>query len=288
MKNKIIILIIAMSLSVFTGCQGSKTVGKEPIQDNEVPLEDEIINDESQDGDSETTENNNNDVTNENEENNNSDKETTDSEIQNVGEVPNNKDNNNNSNTVIEDNKNENSDDSKNNIENNDSLDSEDPTSTDEAESTDDGNGQELLNGELSPIIEKIYEIKDPELKVGNITVDLSNMDTVNYYTGLIDVSKVKDVLVSESMIGSQAYSLVFVRVNDSADSESVANEMLNGINSSKWICVQADDLQVVTHDDLILLIMVSSTFEDTITSQQIVDAFKEICGDDFDIELKK
>lgn len=282
MKNKIKILMIAMTLSVFVGCQGSEIVEKDLIQDNEVSLTDEIINDESQNVDSETTENNNNDVTNENKENNNSDKETTDSEIQNVGEVPNNKDNNNNSN------KNENSDDSKNNSEKNDILDNEDKTNTDEVESTDDGNGQELLNGKLSPIIEKIYEIKDPGVKVGNITVDLSDMDSVKYYTGLNDVSKVNDTLVSESLIGSQAYSLVLVRVTDSSNSESVANEMLNGINSSKWICVQADDLQVVTHDDLILLIMVSSEFEDTLTSQQIINAFKEICGDELDIELKK
>jgi len=253
MRNKIILLTIAMTLSVFIGCNSPETVGKETIQDNEVSLEDKTINNESQDVDNETTENeNNDDVANENEENNNS-------------------------NTVIPDTENENFGDVNNDVESNDSLGYEAPTNNDEVLNTDDSNVQELLNGELTAIIEKIYEIRDPGLMVGNNMVDLSNMDSVKYYTGLNDVSKIKEALVSESMIGSQAYSLVLVRVTDSADSEFVANEMLNGINSSKWICVQADDLQVVTHDDLILLIMVSSNFEDTITSQQIVDAFKEI-----------
>lgn len=288
MKKKIIIFIIAMTLNVFTGCQNAETDKKETMQDNKVSSEEEK-DDKSQDLDIEINENENPDnAINDNEGNNNSDKEITDNEIQNSGEVSNNNDSN-NSYTGITDkeNENENSDDLNNNIESSDNLDNESSTNDNEVESNEDVDGQDVLNGELSSIIEKIYGIKDTGLMVENTSVDLSNMDSVNYYTGLNDVSKVKEALVSEAMIGSQAYSLVLARVNDSVDAESVANEMLTGINPNKWICVSADDLQVVTHDDLIMLIMVSSSFEDTVTSQQIVDAFKEICGYELDIELK-
>lgn len=150
---------------------------------------------------------------------------------------------------------------------------------TDETENKDDSNAQDTTDSELLAIIKKIYEIKDPGLMLADTQVDLSDSDSVKYYTGLSDISKVKEAVASETMIGSQAYSLVLVKLNDADDAESVANEMLKGIDPRKWICVEADDLQVVSHDDVILLIMVSSTFEESVTSQQIVDAFKKVCA---------
>lgn len=158
----------------------------------------------------------------------------------------------------------------------------------DEIDNGDDGNVQDTTDSELLDIIKKIYEIKDPGLKLADTPVDLSNGDSVKYYTGLSDISKVKEVVASEAMIGSQAYSLVLVKLNDTKDAESVANEMLKGIDPRKWICVEADDLQIVSHDDVIMLIMVSTALEESVTSQQIVDAFKEVCDNELDMELKK
>ncbi len=157
----------------------------------------------------------------------------------------------------------------------------------DETQDSDHGNSQDAVDSELVSIIKKIYEIKDPELAVADTPVDLSDSDSVKYYTGLSDSSKLKEAVASETMIGSQAYSLVLVRLNDANDGESVAKEMLNGIDPRKWICVEADDLQVVSYDDVIMLSMVSSSFKDSVTSQQLVDAFKEVCGGKLDIELK-
>lgn len=147
---------------------------------------------------------------------------------------------------------------------------------------------QESTVEELPVIIEKIYEIKDTGISVGDVPVDLNDSDAVKYYTGLSDVSKIKEVAVSEAMIGSQAYSLVLVRLNQSKDAETVANEMLQGINPRKWICVEADDLQVVAQGDVVMLIMVSSELESSVTSQNIVDAFQEVRGADLDLLLDK
>lgn len=141
---------------------------------------------------------------------------------------------------------------------------------------------------ELLSILHQIYEIKTPDLALGDIPVDLTNLDSVKYNTGLTDISKVKDIAVSEAMIGSQAYSLVLVQVNKAEDAESVANEMLSGIDQRKWICVEADDLQIVAQDDVIMLFMVSSQLEDIVTSQQIVDAFKEVRSGELDFKLEK
>lgn len=147
---------------------------------------------------------------------------------------------------------------------------------------------QESKVEELPVIIEKIYEIKDTGIAVGDVPVDLNDSNAVKYYTGLSDASKIKEIAVSEAMIGSQAYSLVLVRLNQSEDAETVANEMLQGIDPRKWICVEADDLQVVAQGDVVMLIMVSSELESSVTSQNIVDAFQEVRGADLDLLLDK
>lgn len=157
-----------------------------------------------------------------------------------------------------------------------------------EIDNENDGNVQDTTDSELLDIIKKIYDIKDPGLKLADTPVDLSNGDSVTYYTGLSDISKVKEAVASEAMIGSQAYSLVLVKLNDAKDAEVVANEMLKGIDPRKWICVEADDLQIVSHEDVIMLIMVSTALEESVTSQQVVDAFKEVCNDKLNMELKK
>lgn len=146
----------------------------------------------------------------------------------------------------------------------------------------------ELLKGDLTKIVEKIYEKKDTGLMLQNTPVDLADKDIVKYNTGLEDVSKVKEAVVSEAMISSQAYSMVILRVNDPADVKEVANAMLNGIDTRKWICVAADDIKVVTHDDLVLLAMVDSSMNEVVTSQQLVDAFGEICDTQFETVLTK
>lgn len=113
---------------------------------------------------------------------------------------------------------------------------------------------------------------------VGNTQVDLSNADAVKSYTGLSSTDKISEALVSEAMIGSQAYSLVTVRVKDPADAEAVAKEMKEGINPAKWICVNADDLRVAASGDVVMLIMVSTALSETVTAAEIVDAFAQVC----------
>ena len=133
------------------------------------------------------------------------------------------------------------------------------------------------VEGTPTEIIEKIYAENPVELAI--ITMDLAEMDAemVPMYTGLADSSKVKEGAFSESMMGAQAYSLVVVRVNDAADAETVATEMLNGIDTRKWICVEADDLVVAAYGDVIMLYMVDSTFG--MPSEDMVAAFNTVCG---------
>ena len=139
------------------------------------------------------------------------------------------------------------------------------------------------LTMDLTQIIDKIYENKKVELNLATMPVDLTDIDAVTSYTGLTDTSKIKEVVASEPMMGSQAYSLVLVRTNDSADAEAVADAMKAGINPRKWICVEADDLKVATYGDVVMLIMVSTQLADTVTADEIVDAFQTVAGGTLD-----
>lgn len=137
----------------------------------------------------------------------------------------------------------------------------------------------ELEDMALLDIVDKIYEITPVELSLYSDNIDVTDPDAMSYNTGLTNLNHVKEAAISEAMITSQAYSMVLVRADDESETAAIANEMKEGINPSKWICVTADDLQIVSYRDVILLFMISSDLSDTITSQDIVDAFKQVCG---------
>lgn len=146
---------------------------------------------------------------------------------------------------------------------------------------------QTALEGKtLSEIIDLIYEQKDPGIGTATIEVDLGDANALKYNTGLDSADGIEDAAVSEAMISAQAYSLVLVRVEDSADTETVAREMQEGIDPAKWICVQADDREVSGYGDVALLIMVSSELSEYVTAEEITDAFRTVCGGELAFEL--
>lgn len=147
------------------------------------------------------------------------------------------------------------------------------------------GNSVQGPEGALTDIVDQIYEKKDPGIDVATVPIELSNADMVKAYTGLDNTEAVTEAVASESMIGSQAYSLVLVRVQSADEAAGVAKSMREGIDPRKWICVEADDLQVVGCGDVVMLFMVSSELADTVTSAEIVDAFKEVCGGTLTVE---
>ena len=135
------------------------------------------------------------------------------------------------------------------------------------------------LDTQLSEILDKIYEIKKPEFAFDSMAVDFDDEYAVSSYTGLTmdDAEKLDAAIVSEPMMSSQAYSLVLVRVKDKADAADIAQKMADGINQRKWVCVEADDLTVVSKDDVIMLFMADK--ELSFSSDDAVAAFTEAYG---------
>lgn len=140
--------------------------------------------------------------------------------------------------------------------------------------------------GSLEEILAGIYELTKPEFDVMNIPVELSDPDSVKYYTGLDSADGITEILVSESALGAHAYSLVLLRLADPADASQVAQQMFDNIDTRKWICVEAEDLRVAAAGDVVLLIMRSSRDAQLVTAEGVVDAFEAQCSGPLTTEL--
>lgn len=137
---------------------------------------------------------------------------------------------------------------------------------------------------ELEGVVNSIYENHAPiELMLGTIPVNVTDMDDLTYNTGLTSGDHLVEAVRSETMMGSQAYSLVLVKVDDAANAQAIADAMYDNIDQRKWICVEAGDKMVATCGDLVMLMMVDVEYAEAVTAQSIVDAFQAACGGTLD-----
>ena len=148
------------------------------------------------------------------------------------------------------------------------------------------GNNAEVstqpLTGTMEELVNQVIEQNPVEFMGGTMPVDLADTSedglwAIKYFTGMDNADKISDIAVFEPMMGSLPFSLVMVRVNDAAESAAVAEAMKTGIDTRKWICVEADDLMVAGYDDVVMLIMVGS--DSGMTAQSFVDAFQSVCA---------
>ena len=131
----------------------------------------------------------------------------------------------------------------------------------------------------MKAVIQAIYDNHDPlELMLDTMPNEYfpieSIMESITYYTGLADGSKIAEIAISEPMMG-QAYSLVAVKVNNADDAAAVAQEMYDNIDQRKWICVEADTKTAAYIGDTVIFFMVNSSFADQVTPESIVEAFR-------------
>lgn len=134
-------------------------------------------------------------------------------------------------------------------------------------------------DAELAEMVDKIYEAYPVELMMPTTSaLDLSDESWLTYNAGLtLEQGELVDAgVLSESMTGSQAYSLVLLRLKDAADAQTVADAMLENINPAKWVCVAADVQRVVAFDDKVLYVMANSELVDV---DALVDALPDALG---------
>ena len=138
------------------------------------------------------------------------------------------------------------------------------------------------VEGTMEELLNKTIEQRPVEFMGGVIPVDLTDSSedglwAIKSYTGLDSAEKITEAAAFEPMMGSLAFSMVLVRVAEGADSKAVAESMKAGIDTRKWICVEADDLKVAGFGDVVMLIMVNS--DSQMTAQSFVDAFAKVAG---------
>ena len=145
------------------------------------------------------------------------------------------------------------------------------------------------LEGTMEELVNKVIEAQPVEFMGGTMPVDLADTSEdglwmIKNFTGMDSAEGLTDIAVYEPMMGSIPFSLVMVRVAEGTDAKTVAEAMKAGIDTRKWICVEADDLQVVGYGDVVMLIMVGS--DTGMTSQSYVDAFKSVTGIELDFTI--
>ena len=138
------------------------------------------------------------------------------------------------------------------------------------------------VGGTMEELLNKTIEQRPVEFMGGVIPVDLTDSSedglwALKNYTGLDSAEKITEAAAYEPMMGSLAFSLVLVRLTEGADARAVAESMKSGIDTRKWICVEADDLKVSGFGDVVMLIMVNS--DSGMTAQSFVDAFTKVAG---------
>ena len=138
------------------------------------------------------------------------------------------------------------------------------------------------VEGTMEELLNKTIEQRPVEFMGGVIPVDLTDSSedglwVLKNYTGLDSAESITEAAAFEPMMGSLAFSMVMVRLAEGADAKTVAESMKSGIDTRKWICVEADDLKVAGFGDVVMLIMVNS--DSGMTAQSFVDAFAKVAG---------
>lgn len=147
------------------------------------------------------------------------------------------------------------------------------PTATPETSTAEEGMTEGMTpaetpapDAELSAMVDSIYEAYPVELMMMQTTaIDLNDEAWLTYNTGLSaeQADLVASGVKSESMTGSQAYTLVLLRLKDAADAQTVADTMLEKMDPARWVCVMADKMRVATFDDKVLFVMTDSELTD-------------------------
>ena len=128
---------------------------------------------------------------------------------------------------------------------------------------------------DLTALVDKIYEgvsIEMPMLMTQEL--DMTDAETVKYFTGLENIDNIEYVVASEPMMTSQAYSLMLVKVKSGADANAVAKEMNENVDTRKWICVTAEKVYSAASGDVVCLVMSNEQ-----TAKTVFESFKTIAG---------
>lgn len=147
-----------------------------------------------------------------------------------------------------------------------DKIDTEDKNETDtedknteDKESTDNDN---LFEGSLESILEKIYETADIDdnfkafIKDGLMTTEIT-AENAAYYFGTEGI-EFEEGIASDPIMSTSAYNLSLIRVKEGADIEKIKTDIKENVDPMKWVCVgvDPDNIFVDSYENVVILIM--------------------------------
>ena len=125
---------------------------------------------------------------------------------------------------------------------------------------------------DLEKLVDQIYEGVETYPSITTMPVDLTDANSVKTFTGISSIDKIDCAVVSEPMVGAQAYSMVLVKVKDGVNANKIAEEMFEGINPRKWICVTAEKIYATSSGDIAFLVM-----SDNEIAKPVYENFKKL-----------
>lgn len=124
---------------------------------------------------------------------------------------------------------------------------------------------------DVNAFFEELYQGVDSNILPSGIStmeLDLQDIDTLTYNTGIADTTGIDAVYVSESMIGSVAYSAVYIRTTDDADAKGIMQTVMDNVNPAKWICVTAQKQIASTFGNDVFFVMGAEETADAVYAQ--------------------
>ncbi len=116
-------------------------------------------------------------------------------------------------------------------------------------------------------VLEKILSgVETPKYELVPITAEnFSYMMFTDYIEGAKGFS-------ADALISSTAHSVCIVSLPEGTDVSAFANRVKQNADPRKWICVEAEKVEVATKGNMVLLVM-----SDSATTDKIVNNFKSI-----------
>lgn len=156
-----------------------------------------------------------------------------------------------------------------------------DATTPEGGETTEpEGTEGETTLSETETMLNKLIEKQPMQFPTMVLPIDMADEYAWTGFTGLESKEHVVEASFCEAMMGSQAFSLVLVKVDDVANVEAMAKAIQENVNPRKWICVNADDLMVVATGQYVLLAMMDSQYAADATAKSTTDLFAQEFGE--------
>ena len=135
---------------------------------------------------------------------------------------------------------------------------------------------------------DKLYgQLEEEELPmyIEQRELDLTDTDTLMYQIGIDHAESLDHVIVSESMVTSSPYSLMYLELKEGADANAVLEEVLQGVDPRRWICVEADVVSGMVFGDDVFVLMTDSELGDVVfeAAQSVGEEIGQSMGDRMD-----